>query len=333
MPGHDIVVVGGSAGGIEAAIDLCRSLPAELPAAVFVVIHLSTQHKSALTQLLSDSCSLAVTTAEDNEEIRTHHVYVAPADHHVLVSRDRMRVVRGPRYNRYRPAIDPLFHSATRSFGPRVVGIVLSGTLDDGADGLTAIRRRGGVAIVQDPNTAQFPEMPRAAMAHGPVDHRLAPREMGALLDRLAREPAEGFMPPAERRLDAEFSNLIGNKIDMSDIGKPSAFACPDCGGVLWEVGEAGVPFFHCRTGHGYSIGSLMAQQDLTVEDSLWAALRALEESIRVRRELVDHMAGSPETLTGMGERIEESEAYARRLRKLLFDRSEETSEGLGEGD
>lgn len=320
MPGRDIVVVGGSAGGVEAAISFCRHLPAELPAAVFIVIHLAGDRESVLAELLNDS-SLPVSVAEDGAEIHLEHVYVAPPDFHLLVSRDHMRVVPGPRYNRVRPAIDPLFHSATRVFGPRVVGVVLSGTLDDGVAGLAAIHRRGGIAIVQDPATAQFTEMPMTALSQVRVDYRLPPEDMGAVLEQLARAPIDDTMPPAEKRLDAEFSNLVGTKIDMSDIGKPSVFACPDCNGVLWEVDEGGILHFHCRIGHGYSGASLLADQDKAVEDSLWAALRALEENIHMRRKLADKMGHFAGLNAGIRGRLEESERHAQRLRELLYER------------
>lgn len=318
MPGRDIIVVGGSAGGVQAVIEFCRHLPAELPAAVFVVIHLSSEHESILAELLSDS-ALPASSATDGEKIRYEHVYVAPPDCHLLLSRDHVRVVRGPHYNRHRPAIDPLFHSATRAFGPRVVGIVLSGTLDDGAAGLASIQRRGGIAIVQKPETAQSPDMPKAAIALVEPNYLLAPAEMGTILGRLARERIDDAMPPAERRLDAEFDNLVGKKIDMSDAGTPSKYACPVCSGVLWEVDQAGLLQFHCSTGHTFSPSNLLAEHDGALEDSLWAALRALEENIHLRRNVAESMRHLPRVSRSIDEQVEEAERHAERLRDVLL--------------
>jgi two-component system chemotaxis response regulator CheB len=320
MPGHDVVVIGGSAGGVEAAVQLCRSLPAELPAALFLVIHLAGNRESFLPEVLKNS-SLPVSFAVDGDAIRLEHVYVAPPDYHLIISRDHMRVVRGPRYNSYRPAIDPLFHSATRSFGPRVVGVVLSGTLDDGANGLAAIQRRGGIAVVQEPETATYAEMPRSALAHTDANYRLAPADMGPLLGRLARQTVDAPMPGAEETLDAEFGNLVGDKIDMSDIGKPSVYACPDCNGVLWEVEENGGLRFHCRIGHGFSVQSLAAEHDQALEDSMWAALRALEENIQMRRHLLGHLRTNTSLSADLETRVGESERHAERLRHLLYQR------------
>ena len=326
VPGRDVIVVGGSAGGIDAAIELCRSLPSEIPAAIFLVIHLAHGQKGALSEILSHS-KIPVSTALEGEAIRHQHVYVAPPDCHLLLSRERVRVQRGPRYNRHRPAIDPLFHSATRAFGPRVVGVLLSGSLDDGVSGLAAIQRRGGVIVVQDPETAAFPEMPQAALDQVRPDHVISPCEMGPLLDRLAREEIDASMPPSENFLDAEFSNLVGKRIDMSDIGKPSMFACPECNGVLWEVTESGILHFHCRIGHGFSLGSLLAEQDKAIEDSMWVALRALEENIHMRRKLAQRMAQHPGAASGVLERLEESERHAANLRDLLYNRRGRESE------
>jgi two-component system chemotaxis response regulator CheB len=194
---HDIVVIGASAGGVEALVALMRSLPADLEAAVFVVLHVPPQSSSMLPVILDRSGPLPAQHARDGLPIERGQIYVAPPDHHLVVERERMRVVRGPRENRHRPAVDVLFRSAAWEYGPHVIGVVLTGTLDDGTAGLLAIKQRGGIAVVQHPDDALYPGMPRSALAHVDVDHSVPLREIGPLLATLTRE-AVGQAEPAE---------------------------------------------------------------------------------------------------------------------------------------
>src|SRR5438105_14310714 len=187
MPGHDIIVVGASAGGVEALVTLTRLLPRKLPAAVVVVLHVPAQSPSLLPDILNRAGVLKAVHATDNLEIKHSRIYIAPPDHHMLVEHGKVRVVHGPKENRHRPAIDPLFRSAAWSYGPRVTGVVLSGTLDDGAAGMWAVRSCGGTTVVQDPAEALYPSMPINAMRHIKVDHCLPVREIVSLIDKLAR--------------------------------------------------------------------------------------------------------------------------------------------------
>src|SRR5439155_14810652 len=191
MPGHDIVVVGASAGGVEALATLVSTLPPKLPAAIFVVLHISAHSPSFVSDILSRSGLLEAVQASDGMEIKHGRIYVAPPDHHMLVERGNVRVVRGPKENRHRPAVDPLFRSAAEAYGPRVVGVVLTGGLDDGTAGLLAVKRRGGIAVVQDPEEALYSSMPLSALTHVEVDYRLPLSGIGPLLVRLASEQAE----------------------------------------------------------------------------------------------------------------------------------------------
>jgi two-component system, chemotaxis family, protein-glutamate methylesterase/glutaminase len=282
MKGHDIIAIGASAGGVEALMELAGQLPADLPASVFVALHVPSHGASILPRILSRSGPLPASHAVDGEPIRPGRIYVAPPDHHLLIHEDKVRLSRGPRENGVRPAVDPLFRSAARWYGPRVVGVVLSGTLDDGTAGILAIKERGGVAMVQDPADALFPGMPRSAIEAVAVDHVAPASAIPTLLDRLARDApdAEGSSPRPvdidEESAIAEF-NLEAIRRDERP-GTPSGFACPDCAGVLWEIRDGEMIRYRCRVGHAYSPESLLSKQSLGLETALWTALRALEE-------------------------------------------------------
>ena len=242
MPGHDRIVVGASAGGVEALVQLVSCLPADLPAAIFVVLHVPPHGGSILPQILSRSGPLPAIHPQDGQAIQPGHIYVAPPDMHLLIKRGYVHLARGPRENGHRPAADPLFRTAARAYGLRVVGVVLSGALDDGAAGLAAVKMRGGMAMVQDPKDAYCGDMPRNAMNSVGVDYCLPVAEMPAVLTRLANEPAvlERVQPVSEEMgKEADIAELDLTTLHDSDRpGSPSGFACPDCGGSLWEVRE-----------------------------------------------------------------------------------------------
>ena len=262
MPTHDIIVIGASAGGVEALISLVRSLPTDLPATLFVVTHVPAQGMSVLPHLLTRAGPLPAIHAQHGETIQPGYIYVARPDHHLLVQDGVIHVVRGPKENHCRPAIDPLFRSAAASYGSRVSGVILSGTLSDGTAGLLAIKRQGGVAIVQDPDDALFPDMPRHAIQYVRVDYILPVAEIASVLVRLADEPAATV--PAARVSTSEEKEIALAEADMATIeneeksGTPSVFGCPECGGTLWELQEENLLRFRCRIGHAYSSDSLL---------------------------------------------------------------------------
>ncbi len=200
MPEHDIIVIGASAGGVETLMQLVHVLPANLPASVFIVLHIPAHSPSMLPQILGRAGVLTTSQPVDYQKIEARHIYVAPPDHHLLIEQGYMRVVRGPRENRHRPAIDPLFRSAAVAYGSQVIGVVLTGSLDDGTAGLLAIKQRGGIAVVQNPEEAMYPDMPKSALAHVTVDYCSSIADMGPLLGRLARVPAvqEQILPISE---------------------------------------------------------------------------------------------------------------------------------------
>ncbi len=293
IPGRDIIVVGASAGGVEALMQLVRRLPADLPAAVFVVLHLPAHSPSLLPQILERNGPLPALHPADGQAIEAGRIYIAPPDFHLLLESDRIRVSRGPRENGHRPAVDPLFRTAARSFGSRVVGVVLSGTLDDGTAGLAAIKQVGGLAIVQDPDEARYGGMPRSAIESVAVDHKLPVADIAGVLDRLAREPFEREEEPVSEKIQRE-SQIAAFDLDAisgeDHPGQPSVFGCPDCGGTLWELHDGGLVRFRCRVGHAWTANGLLAEQSDGIETALWTALRALEERAVLCRRVADRM-------------------------------------------
>ncbi len=282
MPGHDIITIGASAGGVEALSALARLLPADLPASVFVALHVPPHGMSVLPQILSRGGPLPAGHVEDGEAIAPGRIYVAPPDHHLLIDRGTLRLSRGPKENGFRPAIDPLFRSAARWHGSRVIGVVLSGTLDDGTAGLRAIKSRGGLAVVQDPDDALFPNMPRNALDLVAVDHVAKAPEIAGLLGRLARiEASRGAadpVPDAMSTEDAMAAFDLGAFHADAHPGTPSGFGCPDCSGVLWEIQDGEMIRYRCRVGHAWSPAGLLAEQAQAMETALWTAFRALED-------------------------------------------------------
>jgi two-component system chemotaxis response regulator CheB len=325
MPDHGIVVVGASAGGVEALVDLAASLPSDLPAAVFVVLHLPATGTSALPDILRRHGPLPATHVKDGEPIRPGRVYVAPPDHHVLLRTGHVHLSRGPRENGHRPAIDPLFRSAAREYANRVIGVVLSGALDDGTAGLLAIKSRGGVAAVQDPTDALYPGMPGSALEHVQVDHVVAAVAMGKLLARLTADLGETPPDPAPTgmRVEVEMERFSMEAFEGNHPGRPSGFSCPDCHGVLWQIRDGGLERYRCRVGHAWSPESLLTQQSEALEAALWVALRSLEERAALARRLAEpaRRRGHSITATRFEEQAAEAQQAARLVRDLLLNR------------
>ncbi|HYN96209.1 MAG TPA: chemotaxis protein CheB [Pilimelia sp.] len=291
MSGNRVIVVGASAGGVEALRQLVAGLPEDLTAAVAVVLHVPRAAPSALPRILSRSGALPAAVASDGDSLRPGRIYVAPTDHHLLVTEGRARVTRGPTENGHRPAVDPLFRSAARAYGPRAIGVVLSGSRDDGAAGLAAICRAGGTTLIQDPDDALHPSMPRAAATHTTPDHVLPAHAMGALLAKLARTPVRGESP-ADPLRDAEVQMAAMAPITSDELpGRPAGLGCPSCGGALWQLEAEPVLRFRCRVGHAWSPETLLEEQAIAVEGALWTALRALEEKSALSRRLADSAA------------------------------------------
>jgi len=298
----NIIVIGASAGGVQPLREIIRGLPSDLPAAIFVVMHVSPMTPSLLPDILTAPGRMNVAAAQDGEPIVPSRVYTARADLHLLVEPGYVRLTRGPRENRHRPAIDPLFRSAARAYGDRVAGIVLTGLLDDGAVGLHVIKAEGGVAIVQDPQEALFDSMPRTAIQTVDVDFILKVSEMPAKIMELVREPWHSIEGKRAKDTLREFPPPEGEKMnpgfDERVTDEPSMFTCPYCHGTLWEVREGDLMRFRCRVGHAFSPESIRDAYTESVEGALWTAVRVLEESAALERRLAADAASRGDQLT-----------------------------------
>jgi two-component system chemotaxis response regulator CheB len=286
---HDVVVVGASAGGVEALRVLMAALPAYLPASVLVVLHMPSGGTSALLVILARAGRLPVQPAAHGTPLRHGHVYAAVPDHHLLVVDDVMALSKGPTENGHRPAVDALFRSAARAVGPRTIGVVLSGTLDDGTAGLMSIVARGGAAVVQEPADAIYAGMPESALREVPSAHVAPAAELAEVISKLAREQVDDLSPvamsPVEQfEADIAQHGLEEGGLRMSTIGEPSGFTCPDCDGSLITV--PGTRRYRCRVGHAWTEDALAEQKDAELERALWTALRTLDEKISLGRRM-----------------------------------------------
>jgi len=275
-----IVVLGASRGGVNALRKLASMLPQQFPAPVLAVLHIG-DNRSILPLLLSRAGPMPARHPEDGERLEDGVIYVAPPDRHLIIEEHTVRVMQGPKEHHARPAIDPLFVSAALTHGPGAIGVVLTGTGNDGAFGVQAIKQCGGIAVVEHPNTALAPEMPLAALRQGVVDYTVHLEEVAGLLQRLLAEPAPAATPLPPEDLAREFDVFLGRGDAMANlaaIGKPSTFVCPDCEGALWEIDNADPPRYRCHVGHGFSLQSLLDAQGEDTDASLWAAIRGLQE-------------------------------------------------------
>ncbi|HJT56605.1 MAG TPA: chemotaxis protein CheB [Ktedonobacteraceae bacterium] len=325
MSEHDIIVVGASAGGVEALSGLISMLPSNLPAAVFVVLHIPAQSPSLLPDILSRQGAMPAKHPENGEKIRKGHIYIAPPDQHMLVEQGHIHLSRGPKENRHRPAIDVLFRSAALSYGTRVIGVILTGSLDDGTAGMLAIKRRGGMTIVQDPKEALYPSMPQSALTHVQIDYCLPLTEIGHRLPSLATEPAqpeEMYPVSQEMRDEVKIAEMDMSEMNSSNHpGVPSAFTCPECGGTLWEIHDGELVRFRCRVGHSFSLESMLAGQNEALEQALWVALETLEETASfTRRMMQDANSRNQHWLAKrFEERVQKAEKNAHILRDVLL--------------
>jgi two-component system, chemotaxis family, protein-glutamate methylesterase/glutaminase len=324
MPARrDIVVIGASLGGVEALSELVALLPATLPASVLVVQHTSEESPGLLSGILTRRGPLRAVTAEDGMTLSPGTIYVAPPNRHLLVGRAGIRVTIGPRENRSRPAIDPLFRTAAVHYRQRVVGIVLTGLLSDGAAGLLAIKRCGGVAVVQTPEDAVYPEMPVRALAKVEGADQVALAEMGDYLVRcLASAPPDPPPVPDSLKLEVELTERAMRSDDWTQIpGEKTDFSCPECGGPIRQIDDP-LRRYRCRVGHAFSPEAMVSATGAALEESLWVALQTLQERAQLLETMArdDQARGFVGSATGLAQRATETRMHAERFSQFLGD-------------
>jgi two-component system, chemotaxis family, protein-glutamate methylesterase/glutaminase len=320
-----IIVAGASAGGFEALTDLCSELPSGFNAALLIVWHTSEGSHGVFPKLLGRKSKLPVSHAVDGENIYKGHIYVAPPNKHLMVEDSKMRVVYGPKENRFRPAIDPLFRSAAYAHDSNVIGVVLTGMLNDGTAGLWAIKDRGGVTIVQNPDDALFNDMPRNALNNVKIDYVVSLKELAALLVKLS---SNGIKKRKQTRksekMEIEINMALDKAINENDIkriGKVSEFTCPECNGSLWKMDEGNIVRFRCRTGHAFTGEALIQELTESIEAKLWSTIRGLEESASLIHYLVKKINKKErETLNKYLTSAGKAEEQANMLRKILME-------------
>ncbi|HET8610566.1 MAG TPA: chemotaxis protein CheB [Burkholderiales bacterium] len=290
MGQRDIIAIGGSLGAVEAVKQLCGDLPPDIAATLFIVVHIGSESRNMLAGAIGARSAIPVTTAVGGETPQRGHAYVAPAGHHLLVMDGVVRLGRGPRENMARPAIDPLFRSVGISYGPRAIGVVLTGMLNDGAAGLADLKRCGGTTVVQNPTEATAPEMPLGALAGSDVDYRAPLGEMAQLLVKLSGEDAAPAPEvPEDIRLEAGIA--LGRRSDPETTAKfadPVRLSCPACGGVLSQIRRWPPLRFRCQVGHAYTAEVLAAEQESDVDEAMRVALRIVEERMVLIEKLAD---------------------------------------------
>jgi two-component system chemotaxis response regulator CheB len=284
-----VVAVGASAGGVEALTQFVAGLPEKLPYAILVALHLPANAPSVLARILDRSGPVPVSPARHGAPVETGRIYVAVPNHHLMVSDHRVVLSEGPTENGHRPAINALFRSVALTFGPRAIGLLMSGVLDDGVLGSAAIRSRGGITIAQDPDDAVFPAMPVNAIRAGVVDHQVPAAHVGKLLTELASQEIEEREMEPDKVMELENRIAMGRRFstsfDSEALGPPSGYTCPDCNGSLMTVSDTN---YRCHVGHAWTADSLLEARDNEIEGALWIALRSLQEKVKLSRKLAE---------------------------------------------
>jgi len=313
MPRRDVVVIGGSSGSLEVIKSVLAKLPRNFSASVYVVMHTAPDAPALLADILDRAGPLPAANALQGERPKPGRVYVAPPDHHLLLEPNRIRLSRGPKENRFRPAVDPLFRTAAAVYGPRVIGVIVCGGLDDGRAGLDTVKRLGGISIIQDPREAEIPSMPESAARSVEIDHCVPAREIAPLLVSLTTSDTE-----AHESRDVPHEVAIENRIARGDealsagvleLGTPSFYTCPECHGVLLTMKQAHPLRFRCHTGHAFTLETLLLELDDAIESSIWTLIRTFEEHAMLLRHVARHL-GDPEgdTATQLLERAAEAD-------------------------
>ncbi len=294
-----IIVIGASAGGFEAFKKIIRALPADFQTPIFIVWHMAPDIRGILPQVLNKENSIPAANAYDNEEIKPNRIYIAPPDYHLLIERGKVRITHGPKENRFRPAVDPLFRSAAYEYGSSVIGVILSGALDDGSAGLWAVKHYGGIAIVQNPMDAEVPSMPENAMRQVNVDYCVGVSELPALLVRLSNEKisqTHTVMNDEQTKKEIEIAaQHRAMKRGILNFKELTPFTCPECHGVLSRLQNDKIVRYRCHTGHAYSADTLLLALTEKIEDGLYNAIRGMDESVMLLNYLGDHYSEANE--------------------------------------
>jgi two-component system chemotaxis response regulator CheB len=323
MEVKNLVVIGASAGGINALIQLVGNLPAGLPIAVFVVIHMSKQSQAGIiTNRLQKSTPYNCRVAENDTTIEAGHIYLAPTDWHLFLKPGKMLLLHGPHENRWRPSIDVLFRSAAAAYDSCVTGVILSGLLDDGTSGMSAIKRSGGICIVQEPSEAEYDDMPLNVINNVPVDHRVLVQDIGYIIADMLSKPRARLPVPEDVKIEADITERMASNItDMQKLATHSNFTCPDCGGGLWELEINGHKRYRCHTGHVYTALSLLEKQGEEMEESIWISIRMLEERRNLLLNISGHNKGDagPGLIDDYKRRADELAMHVERLKSLLI--------------
>jgi two-component system chemotaxis response regulator CheB len=323
-----IIVIGASAGGIPAISTLCSGLPPDLPAAVFVVLHMSSLSSGQnLARIFQRHTDLNCQVAEDGGSIRAGHLYVAPSNHHLLLTEEGMKLNQVTRENKYRPSIDVLFRSAAVAYRSRVIGIILTGMLEDGTSGMYAIKRCGGICIVQEPEEAQFSDMPQSVLNRLEVDYRLPVVGIAGRLAAAAERPVLAPPPvPRELAVEAKITENMTSTIDeLKEIADKSDFVCPDCGG-LYAIKNDPAHRYRCYTGHVYTEQLLQDIQGLHLEESVWVSIRTLEERHNLLLLMADHAGEAGQELLANAKKQQTAaiEKHVGQLKLLLSKLTED---------
>jgi two-component system chemotaxis response regulator CheB len=318
---RDIVVVGASAGGVESLIAFVGALDSDLPATILVVLHVPASGANALPRILERVGKMPVDVAAPRQQLQPGRILIAPPDRHLVVVGNQLRTSHGPRENGHRPAVDVLFRSAARACGPRVIAVILSGSLDDGTAGAIAVRERGGLVLAQDPAEAAYPGMPQSVIEHVEVAETASAGQLGAVVNRLCRTAVQLTEKDVVRAsFEAELSGTLDIPPLAEERGQPAGFGCPECHGTLFKIEERGLLRFRCRLGHAWSWHALLLEQGQALENALWMALRTLEEKAALNIQLSERATerGSVLSSDRFTEQAQEATRSAALVRRLL---------------
>ncbi len=321
-----VIVVGTSAGGMQALIELVSQFKEDMDAAVFVVMHLSrTSISDFLIHRLQPYTTFQCEVSKDEAAIEKGHIYFSAPNQHLLVKKNKMLLGRGPEENRWRPSIDVLFRSAAAAYNTRAIGIILTGLLDDGKTGMLAIKRCAGKTIVQDPNEAEYPDMPLAVIESIEVDHCVPLSKIGQIVSNITKTNPKEKPAPRDIIIESEIAERVVVSYDnVKELGEKSIYACPDCGGGLWQIdtNDKKVSRYRCHIGHSYSEKDLVFKQGEFLESTLWTALRIMEErrNLLQKMEKDNHDKGYKTVATGYKKKSEEIQFHVDKMKEVLFD-------------